>query len=144
MAEKLVATQSIRINAPLAEVWKALTDPEMIKKYFFGTETITDWKVGSPIFYRGEWEGKMYEDKGTVLAFEKEKLIKYNYWSSMSGIPDIPENYNDITYTVRKEGGAVVLDVKQEGLRDEATRVHSEENWALVMGGMKKLLEEKK
>lgn len=46
------------INAPLEKVWKALTEPEIVKQYFFGTDLVTDWKVGSPIIFQGEWEGQ--------------------------------------------------------------------------------------
>src|SRR6187549_2852954 len=108
-------TQSYSIKATKSKVWKALTDPEIIKKYFFGTETTTDWKVGSPIIFRGEWEGKPYEDKGTILEIEKEKFVKYNYWSSFSGTPDVPANYNNITYAVKEANGETVLTVTQDG-----------------------------
>jgi uncharacterized protein YndB with AHSA1/START domain len=144
MPNKFVATKSIRIKAPISRVWDALTDPALIKQYFFGSQTTTDWKVGSPIRFHGEWEGKPYEDKGTILAIEKNKLIKYSYWSSFSGIPDIPENYNNIIYRLQEEDGEVVYTVLQEGIRDEQTRDHSEANWGVVMTQMKKLLEEGK
>lgn len=144
MANKFVAIKSIHVKAPIDRVWEALTDPTLIKIYFYGTETSTDWKVGSPIRFHGEWEGKPYEDKGTILAVEKNKLIKYSYWSSFSGIPDIPENYNNITYLLLEENGEVVYTVLQEGIRDEQTRDHSEANWGVVMTQMKKLLEEGK
>lgn len=142
MSKKLVATKSISIKAPIEKVWQALVDPDLIKKYFYGTETTTSWEVGSPIRFHGVWEGKPYEDKGTILAFEKHKLIKYNYWSSFSGIADIPENYNDITYLLTEQSGEVVYTVLQEGVRDEQTREHSEANWGVVMDAMKKLLEQ--
>lgn len=143
MSKKLVATRSIGIKAPIEQVWKALTDPELIKKYFYGTQTTTDWKVGGPIRFHGEWEGKSYEDKGTILAFEENKLIKYNYWSSFSEIPDVPENYNDITYLLTQRNDEVVYTVLQEGIRDEQARDQSESHWGVVMEQMKNLLEQR-
>jgi len=44
-----VAKKSLIINAPIAKVWDALVNPELIKHYLFGTEAISDWEVGSPI-----------------------------------------------------------------------------------------------
>ena len=73
--ENLNLKASIEINASHSKVWKALTTPELIKKYLFGTETITDWKIGSPIIFKGEWEGRKYEDKGIILDIKKEKLL---------------------------------------------------------------------
>ena len=99
----LTLTTSVSIQAPLAKVWHALTDPEQIKKYLFGTETVTDWKAGSPITFSGEWEGKAYQDKGTILEIEKEKILKYSYWSSFSGTEDKPENYANVTYRVEEK-----------------------------------------
>lgn len=85
MAQELTLKKSININSSITKVWEALTNPELIKKYFFGTECVTDWKKGSPILYKGVWEGKPYEDKGNILDIEKEKFILYNYWSSFFG-----------------------------------------------------------
>lgn len=79
MPQDLTLTKSIRINASTATVWEALTNPERIKQYFFGTECISDWKKGSPILYKGVWEGKTFEDKGNILAIVSGKLIYYNY-----------------------------------------------------------------
>ena len=64
------SSASIVIEAPRTKIWDALTRPELIKQYFFGTNLVTDWTVGSPLFFRGEWSGTSYEDKGTVLSFD--------------------------------------------------------------------------
>ncbi|HUD19278.1 MAG TPA: SRPBCC family protein [Patescibacteria group bacterium] len=141
MQNTFVATSSITIKAPVARVWDALTNPEMIAKYLFGTKTETDWKVGSPITYTGAWEGKTYQDKGMVLANVPEKLLKSTYWSSMSGKPDKPENYQIVTYTLVPNGSETTLTVTQEQITSEADRDHSEDNWNVVLTTMKKLLE---
>ena len=52
-------------DAPAKNVWEALINPAMIKQYFFGTDVVSDWKVGNSIVWRGTWQGKEYEDKGT-------------------------------------------------------------------------------
>lgn len=111
------------------------------KTIFFGTEAISDWKVGSTIVFRGLWEGKTYEDRGIILAIEPNKLLRYNYWSSMSGIPDAPENYANITYSLSSTNEMTALDIIQDGIATEEARKHSEDNWIVVFNGMKKLLE---
>lgn len=142
MAGIFTAMVSIKINSDSATVWKWLTDPELIKQYFFGTQTETDWKKGSPIYFRGEWEGKKYEDKGTILDIQPGKFVKYNYWSSMSGTPDIPENYASVTYELNPGGNATILSIIQDGIETEEKKIHSEQNWIAVMGGMKKMMEQ--
>ena len=68
---------SIDIDAPAAKVWDAITKPALRKKWFFGVDTKTDWKVGSPIVHTGEWQGKPYTDKGVVKAFEPDKKLSH-------------------------------------------------------------------
>ena len=143
MKSNIKAQVSINIHAVISNVWEALIKPEIIKQYFFGTNTITDWKVGSPIKFKGEWEGKSYEDKGTILEIQKNKLIKYDYWSSMSGIEDKPENYVIVTYQLSGKDENVNLSVLQENIPDEKMKTHSIENWNKVLAGLKKVVEEK-
>jgi uncharacterized protein YndB with AHSA1/START domain len=142
MKHNISNEQSINIQADKAKVWDALTRPELIKQYFFGTYTTTDWQPGSEIIFEGEWEGKQYRDKGTVLEYKEGKMLKYNYWSSMSGIEDKPENYAVITYRVSGEDGNVTLTITQENIPDEKMKKHSAANWKTVMEGLKKLVEE--
>ena len=141
MKNKITGTTSIYINAPAAKVWEALTTPSIIKQYFFGTNAISDWKVGSPIKFTGEWEGKHYEDKGSILEMIPNKLFRYSYWSSISGIEDKPENYVPITYELDSKGTGVLLTVTQENIPDEKMKEHSLENWNKVLRDLKQLLE---
>lgn len=129
------------INASLAIVWDALVNPEQIKKYLFGTQTHCDWKVGSPLRFTGEWEGKSYEDKGTILAVEKEKLLSYDYWSNFSGVPDVPENYQIVTFSLQGVAGKTQLQLTQQNIRSEEAKAHSEENWKMVLSTLKDLVE---
>jgi uncharacterized protein YndB with AHSA1/START domain len=141
MEKGFTAEASIHINASPAQVWEALTNPEMIKQYFFGTTVESDWEEGSPITYRGEWEGKQYEDKGTILKLEPKKYMRSTYWSSMSGITDEPENYATVDYILIPEKEGTTLTVRQDNNKTEASKAHSESNWKMVLEGLKKLLE---
>ncbi len=132
----------LTINAPVEKVWSALTRPDLVKQYFFGTDLVTTWQVGAPIFFRGEWDGNAYEDKGTVLEFNPLKRLRYNYWSSMSDQPDEPENYANISYTVEEKGEETILTVTQDNIKDEESRAHSEQNWQSVFGQMKEMVEQ--
>jgi uncharacterized protein YndB with AHSA1/START domain len=139
----LKATASVVIDAPLEKVWEALTTPQLISKYLFGTKTETTWKVGEPIRFRGEWQGKSYEDKGTILEFEPRKKLKYSYWSSMSGIEDKPENYMDVSFLLSTtHDDKTKLELLQEKIRDEKSRDHSEQNWTMVLGQLKTVAED--
>jgi uncharacterized protein YndB with AHSA1/START domain len=142
MTNTLTLNTSISINAPKSKVWMALIDPEQVKKYFFGTILKSNWKVGSAITFSGEWEGKPYMDKGTILEIEMEKILKYNYWSSFSGTEDKPENYAIIVYSLEEKNGETVVSILQDGIKTKEAHDHYEENWKMVMNNLKELLEE--
>lgn len=143
ITQKLTAHAQMRVKAPKQKVWEALTTPRLIEKYLFGTNAISDWKVGSPLIFKGEWQGKTYEDKGTILAADEPNHFKYTYWSSMSGTEDAPENYAEVSYDVEDAGnGETELRVTQNNVADEKVKKHSEENWAIVLNGLKKVVEE--
>jgi uncharacterized protein YndB with AHSA1/START domain len=137
------ATASLDIQAPLAVVWDAITNPEIVKQYFFGTNLVTDWKVGSPLLFRGEWQGKSYEDRGTVLAFEPMKSLTYNYWSSFSGLEDKPEQRQIIRYHLESAHGGVRITIHQSNVDTQARADHSATNWCSVLQALKNLLEGK-
>jgi uncharacterized protein YndB with AHSA1/START domain len=139
--EKFVANTTIQINADEKAVWKGLTDPVLIKQYFFGTNAESDWKKGSPVRFRGEWEGQPYEDKGTILESDPPRRLRYNYWSSFSGKADVPENYAIVTYQLRNEGNGTQLTVTQDGLDSAEAKAHTEGNWKSILDGMKKIVE---
>lgn len=139
----IAATVIVVINAPSVHVWNALITPEIIKQYLFGTDTECDWKPGSPIYFRGEYQGKKYEDKGVILQIQTETLLQYSYWSSMSGTPDLPENYTTVTFTLSRMGSSTELTLRQDGLKNEEARNHSEQNWRVVLESLKNIVEKK-
>ena len=127
MRQDLTVAKSVDIDAPPAEVWQALTDPAMIKEYLFGTECITDWKVGSKIIFQGEYDGKKYVDKGVVVQNEKPKLLSYEYWSAFTGLADKKENYSLITYTLApKSEDETTLTWTQRGFVNQEAQQNSE------------------
>jgi uncharacterized protein YndB with AHSA1/START domain len=141
MNETRIAKATITINVPPSKVWNALTNPDLIKQYLFGTQVTTDWKVGSPITYRGVWQGKSYEDKGQVIQIEPEKLLVSTFWSALSNLPDRPEFYKTVRYELAKEGSGTRLTVTQDNNDSEEEASHSEQNWQMVLDGIKKILE---
>ena len=142
MNHDLSLSVSQSIQASRSDVWKALTDEDKIKEYFYGTEAVSDWEVGSPIRFKGEWEGTSYEDKGMILAKKDEELLQYSYWSSMSGMEDVPQNYATVTYQLQSDGDQTALTVMQKGFKDEAACEHSRNGWKEVLNNLKALLED--
>lgn len=141
MGNTSIVTATTTINAPASRVWDALTKPEQIKQYMFGTEVTTDWKVGSPITYKGEWKGKSYEDKGKVLEVEPGKRLVSTFWSALAGLPDKPENYKKVGYELAPAGDKTTLTITQDNNATQEEANEAEKNWHTVLDGIKKLVE---
>ena len=43
-----------------------LGNPDVIKKYMFGTTVVSDWKQGSEIVWKGEWKGRPMKTKARL------------------------------------------------------------------------------
>lgn len=128
------------IKAPVEKVWDALTNPEIIKQYLFGTELITTWKVGEDILFQGEWEGQKYKDKGEVLEYFPNQKLAYSYLSNWANMEDKPENYLWVSYEVRPVANGTELTISQTNYDAERAK-HSEENWASLIDELKKIVE---
>lgn len=142
MNSSFTAVKSIDMNTTSEKVWEALTTPEIISQYMFGATVVSDWRVGSSIIYKGEWDGTPYEDKGTILAIEPNKCLQATYYSAMSGLEDTPENYNTVTYELfSEEEGKTRLVVTQTNNPSQAAADQVEENWGTTLDTIKQLLE---
>jgi uncharacterized protein YndB with AHSA1/START domain len=141
MKSTLIAKAHITISVPVANVWDALVNPEMIKQYMFGTNAVSDWKEGSPIVWKGEWEGKPYEDKGVILKLKPERILQYSHFSPLAGQSDVPEHYHTVTIELSPKGTGTMLMLSQDNNSTEEDREHSEKNWGMMLTGLKKFLE---
>lgn len=146
MDHRKIARASIVIDAPRDRVWRALVTPADIRHYMFGTDALSDFKPGSPITWKGQWQGKPYEDRGTILESVPGRLLRYTHFSPLAGLPDEPGNYHTVTIALddattpgRKGLSTKVLLTQDNNPTDEA-RAHSEQNWSRMLAGLKKHL----
>ena len=138
------STSQIIINAPAAAVWEALTRPELVKQWQYGADVITDWQKGSSIVYRGEWEGTVYEQKGTILEVEPGKLVKYSLFAPRPGLDDRPENYFTMNYQVEETAGKTTLTIIQDDPREQQPQEQqeqTEESESSVLNMLRRLVE---
>jgi uncharacterized protein YndB with AHSA1/START domain len=141
MDKNLISKSSITINAPVEEVWNALVDPNAIKQYMFGTNVVSDWHEGSTILWKGEWNGKTYEDKGEILKLMPGQTLQYSHYSPLAGVPDKPENYHTVTVELSNEGKQTYVSLTQDKNATEEERAESQKNWETMLTGLKKFVE---
>lgn len=142
MSRGFESRNTVTINAPKARVWDAITKPEMVKRYMHGTNLSTDWKEGSPITWKGEWKGRSYEDKGTVLVVKPQQLLQYTHWSPMGGSEDKPENYHTLTFVLEGGDGTTILTLTQDNnpTQEDADKM-AKDNWGPVLNALKEAAE---
>ena len=134
------------VKAPPSAVWKTLTTPSTLKQFFFGSDVSTDWRVGSPISFRGNWKGKPYEDKGNIQTFERDRRLAFTHWSPLSGMEDAPENYHVVSFDLQPANGNTEVVLTQTNQNDSEpltpeNRQEYAKNWTMVLEGLKKAAE---
>ena len=137
MGDRMTATASTFINAGPAVIWAVITDPEQLGQAFFGATVETDLRVGSPITYRGEYQGKQFEDKGEIVKVEPNRVFQVTHFSPLSGQPDIPENYHTVSFELTPRDDGTELVITQTNAASKEEREHSEANWAKVLDSIK-------
>ena len=136
-----IATVETEVEAPASRVWAALTDPDVIERYMFGARVVTDWKPGSSIVWKGEYEGKPFEDKGEVLEVVPEQRLKVTHFSPLSGEDDVPENYHTVTYELESDNGTTHVSLSQDNNPSAEAAEHSQANWEKMLSGLKATVE---
>jgi uncharacterized protein YndB with AHSA1/START domain len=141
---KAVYERSIGIIAPPQKVWHVLTDRVSIKTWMLDAETelIYNGEAGSPIRISGKLHDVPFNNKGTVLRFEPNKVFEYDFWSSLTGTADTSENYSVITFDLHETGGGTLLKVTQTNFVSEFMYKHWEFYWNSVLHVLKKMSEE--
>ena len=147
--EPLIIKSVIAIDAPASQVWDALTNPEKTKLYMFGCETVSDWKVGSALLWKGNYEGQdIIFVKGNIVEIEPEKLLIYTTIDPNSTIDDVSENYLHVTYSLLSENKKTILTVTQgdyntvsEGEKRYQEAYNNGEGWNPILSEIKKLIE---
>ena len=142
MPRGLIATAATTIDAREAAVWDALVNPEVIQRWMAGARVESDWKEGSRIVWRGEWQGRSFEDTGTVLRVAPGRLLEFSHLSARSGAPDRPENRHTVTIELRREGQRTVVTLAQDGNPSESAREHAQQNWSAMLGALKRAVED--
>ena len=134
-------TAQILIDAPPAKVWEGLINPQLIKKYMGGADVVSDWRPGGPIIWQGLWQGNPYQDKGQILEFEPNRRLKYTHYSPASGMPNRPENYHVLTYSLIGRGGSTELVLLNENITTEAEQKYLERSWKIMLEDLKSVIE---
>ncbi len=139
-----VARAEIDVKAPRRAVWELLTSNGSRPEILYGAEIVSDWRLGSKIVWRGEWQGKTFEDHGRVIELEdllEPWRIVVTHFSPLSGLPDEPENYHTLRYELDEIRGGTRITLDQDNNPTREAAEHSQANWAQMLEGVKTVAE---
>jgi uncharacterized protein YndB with AHSA1/START domain len=139
--EKQVSGAEITINAPIDTVWHAITNAKIA--LMPGTVVESDWEVGDPITFEGEFEGRHFKDYGEIVEKEEGKSVAFSHWSKT---PEQPANYHIVRYdlTDNIDATRVVLTQSNVGEKvdiDARTKAEFDKNWQTMLQHLKKASE---
>ena len=136
--------KTVSIHAAVAKVWDTLTDPESIKQWMIDSELqiITDWQTGSPIIFRGSLHWIDFENKGTILLLDPYRVFQYNYWSTFSGLPDVPKNYTVVGFALNPSENETALTLTLSNFPTEIIYKHLDFYWTVTLDILKRLCEQ--
>ena len=131
----------LTINASKEKVWLALTNPDKVKAWQFGSDLITDWKVGNEIRFKSEWNGQIFEQWGTVVEFDPYEKLKYTLFAPRPDLEDKPENYFEMEYKLINIKNGTELTITQEDNRPGAKQEPEQGEENPVLKVLKDLIE---
>jgi uncharacterized protein YndB with AHSA1/START domain len=134
----------VQIRAPASKVWQALTLPALVKQWQYGSDLVTTWEPGASIVFRNEWNGQVFEQKGTVVEFTPLTRLKYSLYFPRPDLPDRPENRFLMTYELSESGEGTSVLFRQEDPRPSEPEVAGGgDDGPDVLATLKELVEEK-
>jgi uncharacterized protein YndB with AHSA1/START domain len=142
-AKNLIAKSGIRINNTIDEAWKALVNPEIVEKYMLGSQQLSDWRKGSSIIWKKDFNGRKFEDKGEILEITPPKSLKYTHYSPASGRPDAPENYQTVSVTLKENAKGTTIELTSDNNASEKEKAMTEHIWVYYLQGLKIIMDRK-
>lgn len=127
-------------------VWQHLTTPDLMKKWMLDSdmelEISSEWKTGSAIVLKGKLHGIPFENNGIIKKWDPGKVLEYTHLSSISQLPDSPENYCMLTFSLTPVGNATRLDLGISNFPTESIYRHLGFYWRTALIVLKKYAEE--
>jgi uncharacterized protein YndB with AHSA1/START domain len=121
------------------ELWSALTTSEFMKKYWFGMNFETDWKVGSRwklIFPDGR-----IADTGEIVELDRPRRIVLK-WRNEFRSELTAEGYARCSIELEPQDGAVKLTISHTIERAQSKLIEAVSGgWPRILSNLKSLLE---
>jgi len=135
MSESPRHVYEVYIAATPEQVWRALTESEFTKQYYYGNTVESDWKPGSAMVYRGA-DGEPSIECEVVEADPPRRLVHTFFF------PGTDESPSRCTWSIEARGSASLLVLTHDEFDGETSTYRSvAHGWVPILSGLKTLLE---
>jgi uncharacterized protein YndB with AHSA1/START domain len=135
--KRLVVVQAYYYRAPVGRVFRSLTDPKELARWFIKKADLTPRKGAA---YRFEWPGG-YHHEGEVLEVEPNRRLALS-WPHGSGRSRFVSR---ATFSVRSSGSGTILSLRHTGFPRTAFGVEqyggTQAGWAYYFLNLRSVLE---
>jgi uncharacterized protein YndB with AHSA1/START domain len=129
----------IYIRTTPERLWQALTDSELVRRYYFGSVIESDFRPGSPLIYRQPDDGRI-DIQGEVVEADPPRKLVHTF--AVRWDPDVNDPPTRVSWEITPMGDACLLSVTHDGFTDEtATYASTKGGWPMILSGLKTLLE---
>ena len=132
--------ESISINAPIAAVFAALTEPEQLVAWWGSDDSYHVTKMHSDLRPGGDWEstgtgsgGAPFSVSGVYRVVEPPRALEYTWrydWSTSNE----GDNETIVRYDLSERDGVTELKVTHWGFGTAADRDDHAKGWKTVLG----------
>jgi uncharacterized protein YndB with AHSA1/START domain len=135
--------KSVKINADLSKVWETIINPDLIRLWISESniQVNSDWKEGSDFIMKGDLHGVAFENLGSIVQMEQQKVFEYNCLSNISGLPDIPENRTHVRFSLSEEKDQTLLQLSLKNFPTESIYRPVDFYWNATLPEIKKVAE---
>ncbi|GHF59242.1 uncharacterized protein YndB with AHSA1/START domain [Deinococcus metalli] len=114
-----------------ALVWPAIVTPQRMAGWMadFPLHIAVTWTVGASLHMTGDLHGVPFENRGTVLEVVPVRLVRFTYWTSLSGRPYTGADLPVVQFTLTPEGDGTRLEVSHGNVPAGPERQHLPFYW---------------
>ncbi|MDL2334929.1 MAG: SRPBCC domain-containing protein [Chloroflexota bacterium] len=127
---------TVDIHATPERVWQAITDPTLTREYFYGTDILSDWKVGSR--WTSESDGNVSLE-GKILEIDPPRRLVQTF-NVRDDDPAASDEESTVSWELTREADMTRVHLVHAG-QGEATLAYTDGGWEYILDGMKDLLE---
>jgi uncharacterized protein YndB with AHSA1/START domain len=127
------------IKAPPERIWEAITDPELVAR-FFGVSQESTFEVGSPIRNWSPDRSQLWSDNVVLESDPPRKLV--HTWRSLYHPAAAAEPESRVTWEIEpQEGGYSKLTFTHDQLENSPNTARVTAGWPYILSSLKTLLE---